>query len=100
MSDVGDKARGLHDYASLMHLDGGDDLRGVLARVRARAIRLIVEQPHLNGEDPRVLWSRLLTPTMLVTGEVALQRAAIAVLLLASVERAENLDISSGDDAA
>jgi hypothetical protein len=100
MSAPGDKARRLHDEASIMHLDTGDELRGVLARVRVRALSLASQQPHLVGEDPRILYSRLVTPTTLVTGEVALQRAAIAMLLVAAVERAENLRIDSGNDAA
>ena len=82
-----------------MHLDSGCDLRDVLARVRGRALELVAQQPHLAGEDPRVLYSRLITPTTLVTYESALQRAAVAVLLVAAVERAETLDPTSGETA-
>ena len=82
-----------------MHLDTGNELRGVLARVRVRTLSLLSQQPHLAGEDPRVLYSRLVVPTTLVTYESALERAAIAMLLVAAVERAETLDPTSGDAA-
>lgn len=99
MSDTGDRARQLHREASIMHLDSGRDLRDILARVRGRALELVAQQPHLAGEDPRVLYSRLITPTTLVTYESALQRAAVAVLLVAAVERAETVDPTSGEAA-
>lgn len=78
----------------------GPDLPDYSFRVLARAKRLLATNPHLAGEDPRVLFSRLVVPVAVVDYEGALTRAAMAVLLVAAVDRAEQADPFTGGEVA
>lgn len=70
-----------------------------LNRIRVEVHRLLDEQPHLEGQDTKGLFSRVIVPTSLLTYESALRRAAISVLVLRAVDRSELADPFTGDAA-
>lgn len=72
-----------------------------LVSVRRRISRLVHDRPHLVGEDPRSLLSRLIaTAQGPMSYEEAERLAAFAVLHLRAVERAERVRVDTGNEVA
>lgn len=76
------------------------DLEDYAFRAQAHANALLVEFPHLEGEDPRVLFSRFIVPETAPDYESALRRAAFALLHLRAIDRSEQQDPFTGGEAA
>jgi hypothetical protein len=67
---------------------------------RPRSTGCSPQNPGLDGEDPRVLFSRMVTPETLPDYSSCLRRAAFGVLLVRAQHRAELADPSTGGEAA
>lgn len=79
--------------------DHGPNLEEYGMRVKARARRLLAENPHLLTQDWRGFYSRMVVPATAVDYESALNRAAWGLLLVWSVDRAEMASPFTGDAA-
>ena len=66
----------------------------------AVAMRIVELEDRYAGGDPRVLFSRVITPETAPDYASLVNRAAFAVLAAAARDRADALDITSGDEAA
>jgi hypothetical protein len=70
-----------------------------LEKVGGELRRLVKEQPHLLGQDPRGLLGRIMTPELAPDYESCLRAAAFAVLRVRAQDRAEHASPTSGDAA-
>jgi hypothetical protein len=76
------------------------DMHEYVRHVAAEVDRLLAQNPGLDGEDPRALFSRMVTPETLPDYSSCLRRAAFGVLLVRAQHRAELADPSTGGEAA
>lgn len=67
--------------------------------VQEEVLRLLAEYPHLEGEDPRVLFSRYIVAETAPDFASVLRRNAFALLHLRAVDRAERANPFTGDAA-
>jgi hypothetical protein len=67
-------------------------------RVALEVDRLLEHNPGLAGEDPRVLFARMVTPETAPDYGSCLRRAAFGVLLVRAQDRAETADPTTGGE--
>lgn len=75
------------------------ELDDYLFRVKAHALRLLSEYPHLDTEGPGGLFSRMAGPGDSSSYDSALRRAAFALLFLRAVDRSEQASPFTGNAA-
>lgn len=102
MTDVRRSAERLHADAQIMHLDRQQDL--ALASAGVRSVGRSRSFPaRVYTEGPWEVWARVrgghLTATHLPSYEVAVNMAALWMVLAAAIDRAETVDPTTGDAA-
>lgn len=89
-----------NEFAARRRFTGDGVLGPYLDPIRGELHRLVQEEPGLAFAGPDVLFQRLTVPETAPGFASCLKRAALGVLLVRAVDRAEGVRVDTGGDAA